>query len=133
MRVKPSYGLTDEEMTEMLYDSMKHAEEDMTRRLLAEARVEAGRDRESGGIRAWGGPRACWTKTEVAGIEKDQGGRGEGDRQAEDRDAINAAVEDLDRATQSFAERRMDRSIGDALKGVDVDRLEDVAAETFSR
>ena len=131
VRVKPSYGLTDEEMTEMLYDSMKHAEEDMTRRLLAEARVEAGRAVKAVES-ALGGDRELLDEAEVAGIERIKADV-EKAIQAEDRDAINAAVEDLDRATQSFAERRMDRSIGDALKGVDVDRLEDVAAETFSR
>ena len=131
VRVKPSYGLTDEEMTEMLYDSMKHAEEDMTRRLLAEARVEAGRTVKAVDS-ALAVDRALLNEAEVAEIEKvkaDVEKAIEGD----DRDAINAAVEDLDRATQSFAEKRMDRSIGDALKGVDVNRLEDVATETFRR
>ena len=129
--VKPSYGLTDEEMTEMLYDSMKHAEEDMTRRLLAEARVEAGRTVKAVES-ALAVDRGLLNEAETAEIEmvkaeveKVIGG--------EDRDAINAAVETLDKATQSFAEKRMDRSIGDALKGVEVDRLEDVAAETFTR
>ncbi len=41
--VKPSYGLSEDEMARMLYDSMQHAAEDMTRRILTEARVEARR------------------------------------------------------------------------------------------
>jgi Fe-S protein assembly chaperone HscA len=40
--VKPSYGLTDEEIERMLEESIDHAEEDVTARLLAEARTEAG-------------------------------------------------------------------------------------------
>ena len=131
MRVKPSYGLTDDEMTEMLYDSMKHAEEDMTRRLLAEARVEAGRAVKAVES-ALAADRALLDEAGAAEIERVKADV-EKAIQAEDRDAINAAVEDLDRVTQSFAERRMDRSIGDALKGVDVDRIDDVAAETFRR
>ena len=131
VRVKPSYGLTDDEMTEMLYDSMKHAEEDMTRRLLAEARVEAGRAVKAVES-ALAVDRTLLDEAEAAEIERVKADVQKA-IQAEDRDAINTAVEDLDRATQSFAERRMDRSIGDALKGVDVDRLEDVAAETFHR
>ena len=131
VRVKPSYGLTDEEMTEMLYDSMKHAEEDMTRRLLAEARVEAGRTVKAVDS-ALAVDRSLLNETEAAKIEKVKADVEKAIGGA-DRDAINAAVEDLDRATQSFAEKRMDRSIGEALKGVDVDRLEDVAAETFRR
>ncbi|MEP2545610.1 MAG: Fe-S protein assembly chaperone HscA, partial [Alphaproteobacteria bacterium] len=43
IEVKPSYGLSEDEMSQMLYDSMKNAKEDMTQRLIAEARVEAGR------------------------------------------------------------------------------------------
>ena len=131
VRVKPSYGLTDDEMTEMLYDSMKHAQEDMTRRLLAEARVEAGRAVKAVDS-ALAVDRSLLNEAEVAEIEQVKADV-EKAIGAEDRDAINAAVENLDRATQSFAERRMDRSIGDALKGVDVDRIEDVAAETFHR
>jgi len=41
--VKPSHGLTDEEIEQMLLDSIDHAEDDMQRRLLAEQRVEADR------------------------------------------------------------------------------------------
>ena len=42
-----------------------------------------------------------------------------------DRDAVNAAVEQLEEATKSFAEKRMDRGIRQALAGVSVDRLDD--------
>jgi len=41
-----------------------------------------------------------------------------------DRDAINAVAEELEQATRPFAERRMDRGIHAALRGVSVDRLE---------
>jgi len=44
--------------------------------------------------------------------------------EAGDRDAIVAAVEAFDKATQEFAARRMDRGIARALSGVAVDRLE---------
>src|SRR5262249_52809808 len=43
VEVKPSYGLSHEDMADMLYDSLEHAEEDMAARLLTEARVEARR------------------------------------------------------------------------------------------
>src|SRR4029453_9635766 len=41
IQVKPSYGLTDDEVEKMLLDSMAHAEDDVKARLLAEQRVEA--------------------------------------------------------------------------------------------
>src|SRR6185437_8075013 len=44
VEVKPSYGLSHEDMADMLYDSLDHAEDDMARRLLTEARVEAKRN-----------------------------------------------------------------------------------------
>ncbi|MBI3196332.1 MAG: Fe-S protein assembly chaperone HscA, partial [Rhodospirillales bacterium] len=43
IEVKPSYGLSHEDMADMLYDSLEHAETDVARRLLTEARVEARR------------------------------------------------------------------------------------------
>ncbi|MEQ9682514.1 MAG: hypothetical protein RLO49_07385, partial [Rhodospirillales bacterium] len=47
----------------------------------------------------------------------------------QDRDAINNAVEKLEEGTRSFAEKRMDRGIRAALRGVDVDRLDKAAHE----
>ena len=41
-----------------------------------------------------------------------------------DRDAINSTVEELDRATQIFAQRRMDKGIEEALTGVNIQKLE---------
>ena len=41
VEVKPSYGLTDEEIERMLEESIDHAEDDVAARLLAEARIEA--------------------------------------------------------------------------------------------
>ncbi|NMS24012.1 Hsp70 family protein, partial [Vibrio parahaemolyticus] len=43
IQVKPSYGLSDNEVADMLRDSMTHAKEDMQARALAEQRVEADR------------------------------------------------------------------------------------------
>src|SRR5436190_393402 len=43
IEVKPSYGLSHDDMADMLYDSLEHAEDDVARRLLTEARVEAER------------------------------------------------------------------------------------------
>src|SRR5439155_2188894 len=44
IEVKPSYGLSHDDMADMLYDSLDNAEADMMRRLLTEARVEARRN-----------------------------------------------------------------------------------------
>ena len=121
VEVKPSYGLSEDDMARMLRESMEHAGEDMVARLLAEARVEAGRalgaleaalsadgdlcpDNEKGEISAG----IADLKTAMAG---------------EERDAINLAVEDLDRLSRPFAERRMEKGIRKALAGKSVDEV----------
>ncbi|MCP5372491.1 MAG: Fe-S protein assembly chaperone HscA [Hyphomicrobiales bacterium] len=123
VEVKPSYGLTEEEMGEMLYDSLRNAQADMDRRLLAEARVEANR-----------ALNAVVSALNIDGDLLDDGERAQVERvmaavrdavAGEDRDIINAAAEDLEKATREFAERRMDRGISAALAGQSVDGLVD--------
>ncbi len=121
--VKPSYGLTEEEMAEMLYDSMKNAKDDMTERLLAEARVEAGRNINAvkAALAADGklldGDERATVDAVLQSLEAVLGG--------DDRDAINDAAEALEQATKPFAEKRMDRGIRTALRGVELEALED--------
>ena len=43
MAVKPSYGLSEDEMAQMLYDALQHGAEDMRLRAVDESRVEAKR------------------------------------------------------------------------------------------
>ncbi len=119
--VKPSYGLSEDEMAEMLRASIDNAREDMDRRLLAEARVEARRavNAVSSALVADGDllnavERGAIDQA-VAAVEKAISGN--------DRDAIGASVEVLEQATQQFAERRMDRGIRAALAGRHVDQL----------
>lgn len=121
--VKPSYGLSEDEMATMLYESMAHAGDDMVRRLLAEARVEARRVNlaVASAIEADGDLLAEGERKEITVVMAALDAAIEGD----DRDAIGVGVEDLERVTRAFAERRMDRGIRAALQGRDVD---DVAA-----
>jgi len=120
--VKPSYGLSDDEMAGMLRDSMVNARYDMEVRLLTEARVEAKRV----------------LAALNAALDKDDDLLSDGEKTAveavidrvlsavesDDRDVINQQVETLDRETQFFAQRRMDRGIEAALSGVDLKKLE---------
>jgi len=121
IEVRPSYGLDEDTMARMLGDSLTNAAADMRQRLLIEARVEARRAQGAleAALAADGdlldeGERATIAAA-MRSVEKAVDGA--------DRDAINAAVEALDRETQVFAERRMDRGIGRALKGVRLDKL----------
>ena len=120
--VKPSYGLTEEEMAGMLRDSLTHARDDMERRLLIEARVEAERVllALAAALRADG---SLLDETERGAIDAAIGQV----RQAmasEDRDRIAATVDILEQATHGFAQKRMDRAVSLALTGHSLDEVE---------
>jgi molecular chaperone HscA len=126
--VKPSYGIDEEEMAQMLYDSMKHAKDDMEVRLLAESRVEAGRNLNavSAALSNDGHLLSAAEFNEIKAVVQQLEEATKGD----DRDAITAASEQLEQATKAFAEKRMDRGIRSALRGVDVDALDEKAAKS---
>ncbi len=120
--VKPSYGLSDDEMADMLRDSLVHARDDMEKRLLIEARVEAERVLLAldAALRADGALLQAEERRRIdAAIARARGAMG-----GLDRDAINAAIDLLDRETHPFAQRRMDRAIAQALKGQSLDEVE---------
>ncbi|MGL5283212.1 MAG: Fe-S protein assembly chaperone HscA, partial [Plesiomonas shigelloides] len=115
IQVKPSYGLTDDEIVGMLRDSMANAEQDMQARMLAEQQVEADRVAESLSV-ALEKDAALLSAAELATIELALGAlrtARQGDRAAD----IEAAIKAVDAATQEFAARRMDESIRRALTG----------------
>jgi molecular chaperone HscA len=127
IEVKPSYGLSHEDMADMLYDSLDNAEADMTLRLLTEARVEARRSllaleaalaRDGSLLSAE--ERAAIDEARAA-VETAMAG--------ESRDEINAAAEALETLSKPFAERRMDRGIREALSGLSVGELENRVGE----
>ena len=123
--VKPSYGLSEEEMAAMLYDALEHGAADMRRRLLTEARVEARR--VLGALAsALAADGDLLTDDERRAIDQRMAAV-ESALAGDDRDAINAAVEDLERQSRPFAERRMDRGIRAALGGRDISEIEKAA------
>lgn len=115
VEVKPSYGLNEEEMAQMLYDALQHGAEDMRLRVLTESRVEAKRV-----LAALASALAVdadlLTDDERSGIEAQMAAL-ETAIEGEDRDAIGALVEELEMLSRPFAERRMDRGIRTALSG----------------
>lgn len=119
--VKPSYGLSDEEVARMLQDSAHTAESDMEQRALREEQVEAARTvlaTES----ALAADADLLSQDERAAIDalvRDVRERAQGS----DRFAIREAVEALSRGTEEFAARRMDRSVQKALAGKTIDQI----------
>ena len=122
IRVKPSYGLSDEDIVKMLREGTGNAEEDMHARELREQQVEARRILEStaSALAADGDLLDAEERTAVDDLAKALGALVESD----DVDAIKKAIEALAKGTESFAARRMDRTIRQALAGVNVDDIE---------
>ena len=119
--VKPSYGLSDDEIAGMLKDSMEHAKDDAMNRALKEAQVEAQRMIEATEAALKEDPHllnAAETVKIVATIDKLRETMA-----GENRRLINIAMDDLGYETQAFAHRRMDQSIKKVLSGRKVDDI----------
>ncbi len=120
--VKPSHGLTDEEVEKMLIDSLEHADDDVRLRLLAEAKVEADRLVASS-ERALADDGDLLTPSERTPIEAALSALRSA-AQGTDQEAIHLASARLDEVTQELAKRRMDRAIQRALAGHRVEEFE---------
>src|SRR5947208_6126455 len=127
IEVKPSYGLTDEEVERMLVESFEHAEADFTARLLIEARNEA-----EAVIQA---TEKSLRAPDFAEIEKSELAAGERQRiesvaaglrmvlTSSDRETIQKWTQALNDATQHLAEVMLNRSVNAALAGRNVDSV----------
>jgi len=121
--IKPSYGLTDAEIAQMLKDSFAHAADDMQARALAEAQVEADQ-MVAATQAALAADSELLDEEERAAISAELARVAQA-RTGSDHLALRAAVEALNRATEEFAARRMDRTVARALTGKRVDALSD--------
>jgi molecular chaperone HscA len=119
--VKPSYGLSDDEVARMLQDSFGAADEDMHARELREQQVEAQRLEEATKV-ALAADGDLLSDHERAEIDRLMEALSTAARGA-DAVAIKRAVEALAQGTDDFAARRMDRSIRAALSGRRVDEI----------
>jgi molecular chaperone HscA len=120
--VKPSYGLSDDEIAGMLKAGFEHAGEDLQLRALREQQVEADRVIEAT-EHALAEDGALLSADERAAVERAIDAL-RGLRAGSDARAIKAGIDALARATDEFAARRMDNSIRSALAGHKVDEFE---------
>ena|SRR5665647_2936881 len=120
--VKPSYGLSEDEILNMLHASFASAENDKQARALREAQVEAKRLLEAihAALEQDG---VLLTSAEREQIEQQMHAL-EALSSADDSHAIQDAVESLNHATEYFASRRMDASVKRALAGKSLNTLE---------
>jgi Fe-S protein assembly chaperone HscA len=116
VEVKPTYGLTDEQVETMILDSFDHAETDIQERQVIEAKNEAetiltlvdkGRKRE-----AW----QMLSSDEIARVEQEVSFL-RAAVQSGDYKKIREGIEQLDKATRRFAELDMDQAVSGAMRG----------------
>jgi molecular chaperone HscA len=122
--VKPSYGLSDDEVARMLQEGFAHAEADRDARALAEARVEA--ESMLAAIRtALAKDGDLLSEKERAAVDGQLADL-ESARKGTDPRALRRAIEAVNAGTEAFAARRMDRAIAGALSGR---RVEEIATK----
>jgi molecular chaperone HscA len=119
--VKPSYGLSDEDVARMLNESFSTAEADMRARSLRESRVEAERMvlATRAALAADGDLLSADERQAIGALMQGV----ETVREGEDPHAIDAALEALAKGTEAFAAERMNRSIHQALAGRRVEEV----------
>ncbi|HEX5394383.1 MAG TPA: Fe-S protein assembly chaperone HscA [Rhodocyclaceae bacterium] len=121
VEVKPSYGLSDDEIAGMLKDGMSNASDDAFRRALREAQVEAQRLIEA--------TQSALREDAHLLDEQEQGQinvaitRLQTQAMGDDRRGIDEAMSVLSKATEEFAARRMNQSVHRALAGKKVEEL----------
>ena len=124
VEVKPSYGLSDDEITSMLKDGYNHASDDAFRRALREAQVEAQRlveavqsalkdDAHLLSTLERAHVDSCLAKLQTVLI-------------GDDRRAIDMAMDALSKGTAEFAARRMNQSVKRALAGRKMEEMENL-------
>ena len=116
VEVKPTYGLTDEQVETMILDSFDHAEEDFRQRQLVEARNEA----ETILTLVEKAPsHPAWKLLEPEEYLRIAHAKSalEDANQQQDYKLIRAAIEALDKATRHFAELQMENAVSTAIQG----------------
>ena len=120
--IKPSYGLTDQEVERMLTDSISNAVDDADMRKLREQQVEARRNIEAVEAALAQNGQELLERSEMAALQTAIGAL-KAVVDSDDIDAIRQAAEILDHNSAEFAQRRMDAGIQQALTGRKLDDL----------
>ncbi len=121
IEVKPSYGLSDEQITQMLKEGFETAQQDMKARALVQARVDAQRliiSTESA-LKVDGHLLSSEELTQIGELMDALREQIKSDNAA----SIEAAVSDLSNGTEHFAAERMNHSIQMALSGQNIENI----------
>ena len=124
IEVKPSYGLEEGEITQMLQDSFSHARDDMQARALREQQVEADRMIEDLQAALQKDGAALLDKEEYQCLEVALRELEEVRASSTEHRALARQIESVGKVSEEFAARRMDASIKSALAGQSIDDVE---------
>ncbi|MEY4364214.1 MAG: hypothetical protein RLZZ24_1566 [Pseudomonadota bacterium] len=121
IEVKPSYGLSDDDIARMLQDSFSTAAQDMQSRALIEARVEADRMwlATQSALDADGDLLSATDRSQIEALMQATLAA----KSLEDAQAIEQATETLAKSTEAFAAMRMNRGIQQALSGKNIEAI----------
>jgi molecular chaperone HscA len=123
VEVKPSYGLTDDEVTGMLKASIEHAREDMDVRRLVEEKVEAQRVIEALNAALAADGEELLTTEERSRVDDALARLVETTAQSQDAAEVEAAIKRLEQDCEFYVERRMNSNIRKAMAGHRVDEF----------
>ncbi|MEZ0122604.1 MAG: Fe-S protein assembly chaperone HscA [Candidatus Reddybacter sp.] len=126
IEVKPSYGLADDEISQMLLDSFAHAKDDMKARALREQQVEADRLIEDISTALTQDGDRLLDEGELGCLSQAVGELGRVRQASRDHRELQRQIESVAKLSEDFAARRMDLAIKGALSG---HRLEDFEAD----
>jgi len=126
IEVKPSYGLADDEISQMLLDSFAHAKDDMKARALREQQVEADRLIEDIGAALSQDGERLLDEGELSCLNQAVGELDRVRQVSGDHRELQRQIESVARLSEDFAARRMDLAIKGALSG---HRLEEFEAD----
>ena len=123
IEVKPSYGLSDNEIEKMLTDSIEHAESDIKARSLREQQVEADRVLEALDAALAKDATELLKPDELEGIQQCRQQLADARAQATDVDVIVAAIKALELASEEYVARRMNHSVQSMMQGHKIDEF----------
>ena len=121
--VKPSYGLTDQEIETMLRASMDHAREDIEARMLREQQVEARRVIEAVDAALVEDGEALLSESELSAIRLK---RNELEERLESAssDELKQLIKAVEQVSETYVARRMNASVRQALAGKQIDEVD---------
>ncbi len=133
VEVKPTYGLSEDEVDTLVMESLDHAEEDFDARNLAEARVELGRVvlAVRTAVQEVGHLPQMLEDSEREAIEAalTEAEATMGPDGPSEHRAINAAREQLEGVSEPFARRRMERALNAGMAGKSLSEIETTLAD----